>query len=228
MDTKKISAVVVEDKEDLTKYYLISHSDIVAYLTANSSAVDLYRTKAKDLMHGPIESISPEAPIEKVVQIMFTMGFKRLIIGNDQKQPIGIITTKDILAWNNNFFRAGNPILLAVLDNDTGIVLTQKFFRKEFSQDLLELFGGSITAITAITNEVLQKSGGLRVIEKEYYVIMLESRDGMTGILVADYQTIDLSRKLQTFIKRFIDEYREDHKMWKNNMVLSISSKCAI
>jgi CBS domain-containing protein len=215
MDEKKISAVVVEDSLDLQHYYLISHSDIISYLVKNPDNANFMHIKAKELMHGPIDIIPPSTPIDKIVEIMFTRGFKRIIIGNDKKQPVGIVSTKDILAWNNDFFRPGNPILLAVMDNKSGIILTQKFFRKDFSQEMLELFGGSISAISTITSEVLQKSGNLRIIEKDYYIIMLEPRKEVTGILVADYQSIDLRRKLQAFIDKFCDEFDYEITVWK-------------
>lgn len=217
MDDKKISAVVIEDPDDITKYYLISHSDIISYLLKNRYDPGGLNVQCSEVMHGPIEVISPDTPLDKIISIMFTSGYKRVIVGNENQQPIGIISTHDILTWNNEIFRAGKPILLAVMDNSTGIILTQHFFRQEFSQDMLELFGGSISAISSITSEVLQKSGNLRIIEKDYYVILLEPRENVTGILVADYQSIELRRKLQIFIDGFIKTNNKIYEFWKKS-----------
>ena len=219
MDRKNISAVMVEDSDNLHQYFIISHSDIVRFLNQRHDfqkkmlelGLDIFeQTKARDIMHGPIDVIDKDTSIDQIIQIMHERGFKRIFVGNENKQPIGIITTKDILAWNSEFFRKGSPILLCVLENQSGIILSQKFFRDEFSMELLELFGGSLSAITSITSEVLQKSGNLRVIEKDYYVIMLEPLEDITGVLVVDHQSIDLRRKLQKFIKLFALDYEED------------------
>lgn len=221
MDRKNVSAVIVEDLEDMHNYYLISHSDIIHFLAQQRSYLDflgvvaggrslLQEVKARDVMRGPLDIVKKGTPIDEIIQRMHESGFKRLILGNDAGQPIGIVSTQDILAWNNDFFRKGTPILICVMENHSGIILAQRFFRKDFGEELLELFGGSLTAITSITSEVLKESGNLRVIEKDYYVIMLEPGDYTTGVLVADYQSIDLRRKLQHFLFKFEEDYRED------------------
>jgi predicted transcriptional regulator len=215
MDTKKISSVVIEDPEDLSKYYIISHSDIISFLLKNAHNPGILNVQCSEVMRGPIEVIPLDTPLDEIVSIMFNSGSKRLIVGNENQQPIGFISTRDILSWNNEIFRSGKPILIAVMDNETGIILTQYFFQQTFSQDMLELFGGSITAISAITSEVLQKSGNLRIIEKDYYVILLEPRSNVTGILVADYPSIELRRKLQNFIDDFIKSFSETYTTWK-------------
>lgn len=211
MSENRISAIVVEDKDDLTKYFLISHSDIIDFIFQHKedSTIDINQYKAQDLMH-PIDTVAADTSIQRILEIMLTQGFKRLIVVNINQQPIGIITQADILTWNNKLFQQGHPILVCVIENDSGIILAQKFFREEFSMDLLELFGGSISAITSITSEVLKQSGNLRVIEKDYYAIMLEPREQVTGVLVVDHQSFDLRRKLQAFINKFVDEYKQE------------------
>lgn len=210
MSDKKIASIIVEDKENPAQYYIIAHSDVIDFVYNNrDKSVDFNRYKAKDLMH-PIDAIPPTMAIDEIISLMLNRGFKRLIVTNDKNQPIGIISQADIMTWNNKFFQQGHPILLCVMENDSGIILSQKFFRDEFSMDLLELFGGSISAITSITSEVLKKSGNLRVIEKDYYAIMLEPRDTITGIMVVTRQSLDLRRKLQLFTDRFVKEYKLD------------------
>jgi CBS domain-containing protein len=224
LDKKNISAVIVEDLDDLKHFYVISHGDIIKFLVQQRNYLDfmgvvagsrslMQDVKAKDIMRGPIEIISRETPIDEIIKSMHVSGYKRVIVGNDQGQPIGIVSSRDILAWNSDFFRKGNPILICVMENTSGIILAKKFFRQEFGEDMLELFGGSISAITSITSEVLKKSGNLRVIEKDYYDILLETKNEITAILVVDHQSIDLRKKLQGFIDQF---YKKNEKLIKD------------
>jgi predicted transcriptional regulator len=209
MSAKKIATVVVEDSVTL-KYYIIAHSDIIDFLSKNKdNTLDLNQHKAAELMH-PIDVILKDTPLDIIIQLMLTQGFKRVIVVNEKAQPLGIISQADILAWNNRFFQQGHPILLCVLENETGIILAQKFFKEDMDEAFLDLFGGSLTAISSLTSEVLKRSGNLRVIEKDYYAIMLEPRDQVTGVLVVDHQSLDLRRKLQIFIDSFIDDHRDE------------------
>src|SRR6056297_2066020 len=201
MDEKNISGIMIEDPDDLDHYYLISHSDVINFINNNQKYIEelikmdlnpMEETKAKDIMRGPIDVLPRDTPIDVVIQKLHVMGWKRIFVGNERNQPIGIITLRDLLSWNSDFFREGSPILICIMENETGLILTKKFFRDEFSEELLELFGGSLNAIKSITSEVLKKSGNLRVIEKDYYVIMLEPEEDVTAVLVADYQSIDL------------------------------------
>ena len=86
-------------------------------------------------MH-PIDAIPPEMPLMMVIQLMLSNGLKRVIVVNDNQQPIGIISQADIMAWNNKLFQQGHPILICVMENDTGIILAQRFFREDFSAKL--------------------------------------------------------------------------------------------
>ncbi len=219
MDERDISGVLIEDPDDLGNYYLISHGDIIRFINNNQQYIEelikmdlnpMVETKCKDIMRGPIELVGRETPIDEIIQKLQVKGWKRIFVGNERDQPIGIITLRDLLSWNSEFFRKGTPILICVMENSSGIILAKRFFREEFSEELLELFGGSLNAIKSITSEVLKKSGNLRVIEKDYYVIMLEPAEDVTAVLVADYQSIELRRKLQAFLTSWVKKYKKE------------------
>ena len=107
MSDKKIASVVVEDPDNFLQYYIISHSDIIDYLNHNKDqCIVLNQIKAKELMH-PIDAIPPEMPLMMVIQLMLSNGLKRVIVVNDNQQPIGIISQADIMAWNNKLFQQG-------------------------------------------------------------------------------------------------------------------------
>ena len=220
MDKHQISAIMVVDaRKKQKKYYIISHGDIIHFFTHSKEyrhsllimGIDLLKaTKAGDICRGPLDVIAKDTAIDEIMRIMFSKGWKRLFIGEEEGgDPTGIISTKDILSWNNDFFKKGTPILLAILENKSGLILAKKFFKDAFGEELLELFGGSLSAISAITSEVLKKSGDLRIIEKDYYVIMIEPSEVVSAILIADHASLDLRKNMQIFLADFTTRYKK-------------------
>ncbi len=210
MDNRKISAVVVENIDDLS-YYFISHSDIVHYLVENQHHMQEIRDiKCHAVMRGPVKIIPKSTPIDKVIVLMHKTGYKRVVVGNDQGQPIGIVSTHDIITWNNELFPLGVPILLCIMEKDSGLIIAQTLFKQSISNDLIDLLGGSLFAISSITSEVLAHKANLKLIEGEYYDLMLETDQNITAVLVVTNSSIDFRRKLQIFLRNFITRYKDD------------------
>ncbi|WP_457558040.1 CBS domain-containing protein [Candidatus Harpocratesius sp.] len=224
MDKKMISAVIIEDIDDLSKYYIISHRQIVHFLAQfnksqnksneySSLERSLAEIKAKELMRGPIPIIQKHTPIDDVVHFMNTKGYKRVVVGNEQSQPIGIISTKDVIAWTTDILPKGKPIMICVQESKTGLILANYLFRDDVAEKYIDLLGGTLSAIEKITDEVLQNSGDLRYIEKDYYDIMFEQNDYITAILVCDESSIELRIELQAFTRRFMELYGAELEM---------------
>ena len=210
MDKRKISAVVVEDIDNLS-YYMISHSDIVHYLVKNQQHMQRIREiRCHAVMRGPIKIIPKTTPIDKVIVLMHKTGFKRVVVGNIYDQPVGIVSTHDIITWNNDLFPLGVPILLCLMEKDSGLILAQILFKQQISQDLIDLLGGSLFAISSITSEVLAHQANLKLIEGEFYDLMLETDNNITAVLVVSNSSIDFRRKLQIFLQNFITRYKDD------------------
>ena len=221
MDKKQISAVVVEDLDDLSNYYIISHTDIIRFLVKERSQLDylgllvggktlMQETKAKDIMRGPIDIIHKDTPIDELIGIMLKTGYKRAIVGNEKNQPIGIISTKDIIKWNSVLLPPGIPFLVCVMEIDSGLVLCKNFFKQDITDGFLSILGGSISAISGLTSEILKHSGNVRLIEKDNYEIMLETHESITAFLVVDRSSITLRRKLQSFLRQFRKKYAKE------------------
>lgn len=221
MDRKQISAVIVEDLDDLRNYYLISHTDIIRFLVKQRSQLDylgllvggktlMQETKAKDIMRGPIEIIQKDTPIDELISILLKTGFKRAIVGNEKNQPIGIITTKDIIKWNSVLLPPGIPFVLSVMEMESGLVLCKHFFKQDITDGFLSILGGSISAVSGITSEILKHSGNVRLIEKDNYEIMLETSGRIAAFLVVDRSSITLRRKLQNFLRQFREKYAKE------------------
>lgn len=211
MDNRKISAVIVEDIDNLSRYYLISHSDIVHYLVKNQHDMHLIRDiKCEAVMRGPIKIIPKNTPIDKVILLMHKTGYKRVVVGNEFTQPIGIISTHDIITWNNDLFPPGLPILICLMEKSSGLIISQTLFKQQISADLIDLLGGSLFAISSITSEVLAHKSNLKLIEGDFYDLMLETEQNITAVLVVTNSSIDFRRKLQIFLQNFMDRYKDD------------------
>jgi len=221
MDKRHISAVIVEDLDDLSHYFLISHTDIIRFLVKERSQLDylglfvggktlMQETKAKDIMRGPIDIIPKETPLDELIGILQKTGFKRAIVGNEKNQPIGIISTKDIIKWNSVLLPPGTPFLVSIMEMDSGLVLTKHFFKKDVTEGFLSILGGSLSAISGLTSEILKQSGNVRLIEKDHYDIMLETHGTIAAFLVVDRSSITLRRKLQTFLRQFRKRYAKE------------------
>ena len=221
MDKKHISAVIVEDLDDLANYYLISHTDIVRFLVKERSYLDymgilvggktlMQETKAKDIMRGPIEIIQKDTPLDELIGILQKTGFKRAIVGNENNQPIGIITTKDIIKWNSILLPPGVPFLVCIMEIDSGLVLCKHFFKQDITDGFLSILGGSLSAISGLTSEILKHSGNVRLIEKDNFDLMLETHGKITAFLVVDRSSITLRRKLQNFLRQFRKKYAKE------------------
>ncbi len=226
MERKHISAVVIEDIQDLSSYYIVSHRDLIHFFAKRRKMFELQdnpgegyevlkKIHAAEIMRGPIEIISKSTPIDEVVHLMNRKGYKRVIVGNDEGQPIGIISTKDIIAWTKEILPKGTPMVLAVIENVTGLILSKHVFRDEISEDYLDLLGGVLTAIEGITDEVMQNSGDLRFIEKDFYDIMLEQTEFVTIILVCDESSIELRIELQIFTRQFMHLFKDALRLRK-------------
>ena len=217
MDNRKISAVVVEDIDDLDHYYLISHSDIVHYLVQHKQHMQhLLDIKCHAVMRGPIEVISKDTPIDKVIVLMHKTGYKRVVVGNAHGQPIGIVSTHDIITWNNDLFPLGVPVLLCLMEKDSGLIIAQTLFKQQISEDLIDLLGGSLFAISSITSEVLAHKTNLILIEGEFYDLMIETNQNITAVLVVTNSSIDFRRKLQIFLRNFMIRYKGDILLYKH------------
>lgn len=236
MNGKNISAVIIEDISDLSKYYIITHRDIIRFFSQQPHLFEnptsdhirtgwLNHVRAKDLMRGPIKIVNKKTPIDEIVHIMNRRGYKRVIVGNEKEQPIGVISTKDIIAWTKDILPKGLPIMLCVMENTTGLIIARYVFRDDIAEEYLDLFGGIITAIEGITDEIMKNSGDLRFIEKDFYDIMLEQTEDITVILVCDESSIELRIELQVFTNRFIKLYYEELQLRKKSGFISSIDK---
>lgn len=217
MYEKRVSAIIIREAAK-GKYFVISHSDVVEFLVKRREAregfCDVLDVPVAQLMRGPVDLIDDDAPLDRIIHKMFQKGYKRVLIGKaGAPEPSGIISTQDILTWNNSYFKPAKPIALLVADNDSAVIIAKHLFRENFgagiNDELIELFGGALSSIGKMTDEILHQSGQMRTLRKENYTILFEPHQVVTGILICNNNSIELRRRLHNFVERFCRQYRE-------------------
>ncbi|MHA2288444.1 MAG: CBS domain-containing protein [Promethearchaeota archaeon] len=212
MQKHNISAVIIEDATR-SEYFIITKTDIINFLVSGGMAEqNLSQVSVKRIMQGPISLIGVNTPIDKVIRFMIQHNFKRVLIGKDNK-PAGIVSTKDIMQWNNTYFKPSKPQILLFMDNINSLFIARHIYKENLTQDvkdeLIDAYGGAITSISAIIDEILKKSGTMRQLLKDKRSILFEPYKGITGILISDYNSIELRRKLQIATKKFYEIHAE-------------------
>jgi len=213
----KISAVFLHDpiKKD---YYVVSERDIIEFLNEEDlSEKDIGKIPAAKIMKGPIDILDAKTSVDNMIRFMTEHKYKRVLISKSNK-PVGVVSTSDIMIWNNFYFKPAKPQVLLFLDNLTSNFIGKYIFEsnidnEDISKDLIELYGGALKSISIITNEVIRKSGNIRHLIKDKRSILFESYKNITGILVCDHNSVELRRRLKEATKKFFEIH---HKIIQN------------
>jgi CBS domain-containing protein len=96
MKSKRISCVII--KKGHSPVGIITERDMTYKVVAGE--MDLYSTRARDVMSSPIQVIPPEVNIFYASQLMKKTGVKRFPIVKNKKL-VGIITQSDIIRFFN-------------------------------------------------------------------------------------------------------------------------------
>jgi hypothetical protein len=222
MHKHNISAVFVEEKTK-KEYFIITKTDVIDFLSSGGIYnQNLSKISVKEIMKGPTSLIDVNTPIDHVIRFMIEHNFKRVLIGKDNK-PVGVVSTKDIMQWNNTYFKPSKPQVLLFMDNINSIFVAKHIYEEnigdDVEDDLIDAYGGALTSISAMTDEILKRSGTMRQLLKDKRSILFEPYKGITGILISDYNSIELKRKLQIatqeFYKLHADTIDTTHKEQK-------------
>ncbi|MBD3351373.1 MAG: CBS domain-containing protein [Candidatus Lokiarchaeota archaeon] len=212
MNDEHISGVFLEDEKS-NQYYIITHTDIVAWLnSAVGKPLHIEQVNVSDIMNGPVEMIDENMPIDKVIHHLRDKDIKRTLVARDSK-PIGVISFSDILQWNYNYFKVGIPQAFLVIENKSGILIGKHIFEENIdepvNQELMDLFGGALKSISHITNEVLGKQTQMKNLIGENHAVLFEVFFEITGILICDQHSIELHQKLHTAVRLFYKKHEK-------------------
>lgn len=207
---KNISAVFIHDKEK-NEYFIISQTDIIRFLQQGGvNRQDLGEVPVTELMKGPIGMIDVYTPIDKVIRYLSENNFKRALISMDNTAA-GVISVRDIMKWNDTYFKPSKPQVLLFMDNYTSNLIGKHLFSKNITthiqEELIDLLGGALSSISMMTEEVIKQSGKISQLMKEKSTILFEPKQNITGILICDYNSIELRRKLREATQRFCEEH---------------------
>lgn len=74
---------------------IVSHMDVIPH-----HAADLEQLTAADIMTGNVVSISPDATLQKAIDLLLTRRIHRLVVAQEQDgklMPLGMLSTTDIV-----------------------------------------------------------------------------------------------------------------------------------
>ena len=213
----RISAVFIDDSPD-NKYYIVSHSDIIQYLSKNGfMEPNLADISVKKIMKGPVRMLDVETSVDNIVRFMNLHGYKRVLISKEGK-PAGVVSTRDIMKWNGSYFKPAKPQILLFMDNKTNVLIAKHIFGENIQDivqdELIDMYGAVFKSVMIITNEIIQESGEIRQMIKDKRCILFEPFQGITGILVSDYNSIELRRKLKIATQLFYETHMKKIKYY--------------
>jgi len=205
-----ISAVFIEDPSK-DEYFIITKTDIINFLNDRGlKEHNLSDISVKEIMKGPTTMLDIDTPIDTIIRFMIEHNYKRVLISKDNK-PAGVVSTRDIMKWNNTYFKPAKPQILLFMDDINSTFIARHIYQEnigdDVQQELIDIYGGAISSISAITDEVIKSSGTMRQLLKDKRSILFEPYKGITGILISDYNSIELRRKLQIATKKFYDTH---------------------
>jgi len=210
MVKKLISSVFIRDKAS-SQYYIITQTDIVHFLNnPNLKTINIDEVTAAEIMHGPVEMIEETTPIDVVIRYMTEEKRKRMLIGQGNK-PVGVISTRDILMWNNCYFQTAKPLALLIIDQKTGLLLGRHIFSENaqrVDKGLIEIYSSAINAVSHMTNEVLHQQGKLKRFIVDGYAVLFEPYKEIIGALICDGNSIEMHQKLHESTRKFHDKYQ--------------------
>lgn len=99
--TSKLSKLVVVNK-DLRLKGILSYYDLIAYLAVPKNSpekVSFYNQKIKLFAKTYVLTLSPEHELIEVVKLILEKKIGSIVIVDEARYPIGIITTKDLLRF---------------------------------------------------------------------------------------------------------------------------------
>ncbi len=204
-----ISAVFIYDSTN-DRHFIISQTDVVRFL--HEGGLDnkkIAEVPVSKIMQGPVEMLDIETSVDQIIRFMTSHNYKRVLISKKGKAT-GVISTRDILKWNNTYFKPAKPQILLFQDNETSGIIARHFFEEcieeDVKKDLIDIFGGALKTISIITEEVIHKSGNLYQLMKTKRSVLFEPYRNITGILICDYNSIELRRNLQKATRIFYEQ----------------------
>ena len=114
MADKNVSSLVVLDDDDGKAVGILTERDLVRRVcTKNipSSSVTIQNT-----ISSPIKTIAPDTPIDDVADIMIRNKIRHIVVADENREPIGIVSATDIVAFVRENSKAMAQVTREVLE----------------------------------------------------------------------------------------------------------------
>jgi signal-transduction protein with cAMP-binding, CBS, and nucleotidyltransferase domain len=114
MADKNVSSLVVLDNDDGKAVRILTERDLVRRVcTKNipSSSVTIQNT-----ISSPIKTIAPDTLIDDVADIMIRNKIRHMVVADENREPIGIVSATDIVAFVRENSKAMAQVTREVLE----------------------------------------------------------------------------------------------------------------
>lgn len=92
MNKHEIGCLIVCRKGDAVG--IVTERDLLKRVVA--TAKDVKTTRVKEIMSSPLTTVKPATEVEEAVKLMFQSKIKKLPVVDEERQPVGLVTSTDI------------------------------------------------------------------------------------------------------------------------------------
>ena len=95
MRDEKVSSLVVERRDETDEFGLLVITDIAREIIAKKRAAE--RANVYEIMTKPVLTVPADMLVKYAVRLLDRSGLSRALVVGDQRQPVGIITLRDMV-----------------------------------------------------------------------------------------------------------------------------------
>lgn len=95
MREAEVSSLVVKRRDDADEFALLVVSDIAREVIAKNRAAD--RVNVYEIMSKPVVTVPADMQVKYAVQLLVRFGLSRALVVDDQREPMGIVTLRDMV-----------------------------------------------------------------------------------------------------------------------------------
>lgn len=173
MFDKEISSLAVGTKEHLQG--ILTKTDIVKYYSENYAG----KNKVADLKNPGYISVQTEASLSEVIKKMLDHGIRRIIVINQKKEPIGIISFRDFFRISLQLGSEEDVTEAAALSGHmrTGFLAEKGFGGISLARDIMT------PKIISVTPDDDLAHAAKVMVENKVSGLFVKDKEGRTGLV---------------------------------------------
>jgi len=95
MREAQVSSLVVERRDEADEFALLVISDIAREVIAKNRAAD--RVNVYEIISKPVLTVPADMQIKYAVRLLDRFGLSRALVVGDRREPVGIVTLRDMV-----------------------------------------------------------------------------------------------------------------------------------